>query len=393
MRRFAISRAIASAVPNAKGSARESPPRSVQFRALSTRAYSRTAMGERAAREVGVSRLARELMVGNGMTAVVPLSPRPASPPAETPARAAYALARAIAARPPLDELLRAAVAASRELFDADEAALLLDEDRHARVGAPVSASLPPGSRPRARGAARVVYCAPLALAGESLGIIRLTNPGAGRALSDADLLLLNRIAADLAAALGSGRESRRADANVFVREGDFWNVAHAGAFSRVKDGKGMRQIALLLASPGREHHALDLAAGGARVPRGARAASDPLLDAESRRAYRARIASLRAESESARASHDLARAERAETELECLVAELRRCLGLGGRARSAASPAERARQNVTRSIRAAIRHLATHQPALARHFERTIRTGLFCAYEPDPRVPSAWEL
>jgi hypothetical protein len=137
----------------------------------------------------------------------------------------------------------------------------------------------------------------------------------------------------------------------------------------------------------------LDLVGADAHVVRSASAASEPLLDAESRRSYRARVAALREEIEAAHASHDSARAERAEAELEFLAAELRRCLGLGGRARTAASPAERARQNVTRSIRAAIRHLASHQAALARHFERTIRTGLFCCYDPDPRAPIAWEL
>ncbi len=325
------------------------------------------------------------------MTAVYSLPPRAARAPSDRGARAAYALAQLIAERPPLDELLPAAVTASRELFEADEAALVLGDEGTESPRAPVIA-VAGGGRPRA---ARVVYCAPLAVAGESLGIIRVTNPRGGRPLDDAELLLLNRIAADLAVALGGARERRPLDpaANVFSREGDFWSVAHAGEFARVRDGKGMRQIALLLASPGREHYALELAGSAAHVVRSAPPASEPLLDPESRRAYRARIAELREDLEAARASHDSDRADRAQGELEFLAAELRRCLGLGGRARTAASPEERARQNVTRSIRAAIRHLASHQAALARHFERTIRTGLFCCYEPDPRVPIAWQL
>src|SRR5262245_34437512 len=131
------------------------------------------------------------------MTAVASLSGRPARTAPESGARAAYLLARTIAAHPPLDELLRVAVAASRELFDAEEAALLLSDEgaaTRALAGKRVISAAPPGSRPAVRGDARVVYCAPLAIGGESLGLIRLTNPGAGHAFADSDLLLLNRI-------------------------------------------------------------------------------------------------------------------------------------------------------------------------------------------------------
>ena len=160
-----------------------------------------------------------------------------------------------------------------------------------------------------------------------------------------------------------------------------------------MKDGKGMRQLARLLASPGREHHALDLATSSSPLPRGAQSSNDALLDPQSRREYRERIAALNAEVEQAREHNDAARIARAEGEIRFLVAELRHCVGLGGRPRNAASAAERARQNVTRSIRAAIRHMANHHAPLARHLERTIRTGVFCSYQPDPRVPTAWEL
>ena len=335
------------------------------------------------------------------MSAVFPLPTRVPQIPLDTSGRrAAYELAQAIAARPPIEELLRVAVAASRELFDADEAALCLSEPSAAALafaGAPLISVAPAGSRAARRSAARVVYCAPLVVAGEPIGVLRLTNPAAGRTLEDADLLFLNSIARDLANALGAGRggtpSPRDPSANVFSREGDFWTVAHAGELARVKHGKGMGQIALLLESPGREHHALDMVTANAAFARSAPASNDVLLDAESRRAYRSRIALLKETVDEARARNDAPRAACAETEIEFLLAELRRCVGLGGRPRAAASAAERARQNVTRSIRAAIRHLATHHAALARHFDRTIRTGLFCSYNPDPRVPIAWEL
>jgi catechol 2,3-dioxygenase-like lactoylglutathione lyase family enzyme len=196
---------------------------------------------------------------------------------------------------------------------------------------------------------------------------------------------------------------------NLFRREGEYWTVAFDGAVVRLRDAKGLRHLARLLAHPGREFHAVDLEAAEAQAapaaPRGSRASGgDPelavrpdlgdagaLLDATAKAAYRARLAELRAELEEAEGGNDPARAAKARHELEFLAAELARAVGLGGRDRRAASHAERARLNVTRAIRAAVANLARANPALGRHLAATIRTGRYCAYLPDPRLPIAW--
>lgn len=64
---------------------------------------------------------------------------------------------------------------------------------------------------------------------------------------------------------------------------------------------------------------------------------------------------------------------------------------GLDGRARRAGSAAERARVAVTRAIKYAIDRVAEHDPALAEHFRRAVRTGLFCVYEPPSRDRVRW--
>jgi hypothetical protein len=79
--------------------------------------------------------------------------------------------------------------------------------------------------------------------------------------------------------------------------------------------------------------------------------------------------------------------AERARVELESLTRELSRAVGLGGRTRRAGSAAERARVTAQRRVREAIRRIGELDPDLARHLERTIRTGTFCAYEPNRRA------
>src|ERR687895_313731 len=55
--------------------------------------------------------------------------------------------------------------------------------------------------------------------------------------------------------------EQPAADLNIFRREGDYWSVLFEGRTVRVRDLKGMRYLARLLASPGREFHVLDLVA------------------------------------------------------------------------------------------------------------------------------------
>jgi tetratricopeptide (TPR) repeat protein len=48
---------------------------------------------------------------------------------------------------------------------------------------------------------------------------------------------------------------------NIFRREGDYWSVIFDGHTVHVRDLKGMRHLARLLADPGREYHVLDLVA------------------------------------------------------------------------------------------------------------------------------------
>src|SRR5262249_60201084 len=65
---------------------------------------------------------------------------------------------------------------------------------------------------------------------------------------------------------------------------------------------------------------------------------------------------------------------------------------GLGGRDRRAASAAERARQSVTRTIKSAVDKIARHVPELGHHLARSIKTGTYCCYTPDPQVTMTWD-
>ena len=190
-----------------------------------------------------------------------------------------------------------------------------------------------------------------------------------------------------------------------FRREGDYWSIGFDGAVVRLRDTKGLRYLARLLANPGRELHAVDVelaeapADTGRATPHGEddltarRDLGDAgaLLDEQAKAAYRARLAELEADVEEADRHHDPERASRAREEIDFLTSELARAVGLHGRDRKAASHSERARLNVTRAIRTAMAKIADAHPALGEHLEATVRTGTYCSYTPDRRAPVRW--
>jgi hypothetical protein len=192
----------------------------------------------------------------------------------------------------------------------------------------------------------------------------------------------------------------------VFRNEGEFWTIAYRGQMFRLRDVKGLRYIASLLATPGREIHVLELVSAGSerRAATVARLAEDdlvaswpsdrdPLLDDQARKDYGHRLEELDEELEQARDWGDTERAVRLEGELEFLTQELARAVGLRGRDRRFGSPAERARISVTKAIRTAIRLIDKQCPELAGHLDASIQTGRCCSYASRSAPPPSWSL
>ena len=185
---------------------------------------------------------------------------------------------------------------------------------------------------------------------------------------------------------LTGGRRPAAAAGGVFRRDGTLWTLGYAGRTVRMRDAKGLRDLAALLAAPGRPVHAADLvaaSAGGATVPADLRLGADEVLDDRARAELRARLLDLEEEIEEADRWHDPERAARAALERDALVAELAAAAGLGGRARRLGDQSERARKTVTARIRDVIDRVERVHPALGAHLRASVTTGTFCSYSP----------
>ncbi len=186
---------------------------------------------------------------------------------------------------------------------------------------------------------------------------------------------------------------------NTFRCDGDVWTVRYAGRGFQLKDGKGPRYLATLLAAPGRELHVLELAAGAPAAgmvsvaPEGLTiggpgGALDDAPDARARREYRAHLDDLRADLAEAEQLGDSCRAERLRAEVDLLVSQLAQRFGSHVRTRS---PAETARKAVTKVLRTQIGKLLEAHPPLGAHLRDSVRMGTCCTYAPRTRTP--WDV
>ena len=204
---------------------------------------------------------------------------------------------------------------------------------------------------------------------------------------------------------------------NCFQKKGMYWTLAYHGKETLVADGKGLKYLAQLLRYPGREVHVLDLAtcsdtaaysdalnispAAAIGSPKqlmetlraGALGDAGAHLDAQAKSAYKRRLTELREELAEAKQSGNEQHALALEQDIDALLGELRRAIGLRGRDRKAGSPAERARVNVTRTIKLALERIGRVHPELENHLAASVRTGTYCRYQPDPNEAMKWRI
>ena len=209
---------------------------------------------------------------------------------------------------------------------------------------------------------------------------------------------------------LSSPAEPAAPKSNIFRLDGQIWTIEHDGQAVHLKDSKGLRYLAVLLAHPNREFHVVDLVR---RVEGTPPASSQPqarpdrevlaelnqsnwgfgdagdMIDDATRTSLKQRLQDLLEEMDEKLELGDVDGADRLRIEQDEILSYLAASIGLDARSRKASSTVDRARINITKRINDARRIISAHHPALGQHL-RSVKTGTYCQYAPDS--PTDWQ-
>lgn len=213
------------------------------------------------------------------------------------------------------------------------------------------------------------------------------------RLLSDALATLTILGLTEEAHAVASVLHRLRPDADIawstLRRRGDVWTVLYGRDAFQLRDSRGLHYLSALLRQPHVELHVLDLVGSSPSIS----LPPMPAVDADARRAYRARIRELEEDLTDAERNADREQVAKLTEEREFLLEQLAGSTGIGGRPRGSATAAERARQAVTKALKSTLERISAESPTLGHHLAATLRTGTFCRYAPDPRIPIRWSV
>jgi len=194
---------------------------------------------------------------------------------------------------------------------------------------------------------------------------------------------------------------------NEFRREGQYWTIIFDGSLPmHLRDSKGINYVAHLLANPGREVHAIELAqidSGSATTPVGRANFEDEglhvshlgdageILDERAKTEYKARLNELEEEIADAESNNDPERLSQAIEQRDALTQQLTSAFGIGGRSRNAADPGERARKAVSGAITRSLKIFRREHTTLWHHVDSSLSMGIFFSYCPEH--PVSWKL
>ena len=126
-------------------------------------------------------------------------------------------------------------------------------------------------------------------------------------------------------------------------------------------------------------------------APRFLPSAATPVLDHQARESYRQRLKMLQTELAEAEHLNDIGRISMLRDETQFLTQELSASYHIGSHTRMNGGELEKARKAVAYRIRTALAKIKKAHPPLWRHLFLTIKTGVFCSYNPEK--PTNWQL
>jgi hypothetical protein len=166
-------------------------------------------------------------------------------------------------------------------------------------------------------------------------------------------------------------------------RDGDVWRIRWAGRTLHARHYRGLGDLAIMVAHPGRHFAATELVAAANGEPQPHATHGGPVLDETARAQFHTRLTALDEELAAALAADRVEHAAQLEAERDAILRELRAATGLGGRRRALGDDREHARKAVTARIRESIARLRQLDSALGDHLERGVETGSTCVYAP----------
>lgn len=187
---------------------------------------------------------------------------------------------------------------------------------------------------------------------------------------------------------------------NTFKKVGDYWETAFQGKRTMLRDITGAHYIAFLLAYPERPFSILELDAAvrhhdikKASSLGATSGVHDEILDEQSLKEYRNRLLELARDRSRAEQDKDETLLANIDEETQKIQDVLDPAIGLGGKSRKNNSQTERARVNITRQIKSAIKKIEKDNAALSSYLSSTIKTGYHCQYSPLPGASITWNL
>jgi tetratricopeptide (TPR) repeat protein len=168
---------------------------------------------------------------------------------------------------------------------------------------------------------------------------------------------------------------------NYFLKEDDLWHISFEGKLILATEAKGFYDLVTLLKRPEEQFHCTSLM--GSSVDMNA----EPMFDEKAKRSYQKKILELQEEIRWSENNNDLQRTTTLHKEYDDIVDHLTSSLGLKGRIRKSHDTLDKTRSAVTWRIRNAIQKIEKNHPMLGKHLALSIKTGLFCSYNPEKPI------